>query len=113
MPFNSTGSSIATGIKFPVRPTPISTSLNTDTTCSAENFNGDIVMSAIVNDLAHYGSGGSLSDEKTFIITVNPVNDFPEGIDDSFSMLEDEVVNLSAFSDFIDSLDLEDLGESR
>ena len=39
--------------------------------------------------------------------------DLDQATDADISMLEDEVVNLSAFSDFIDSLDLEDLGESR
>ncbi len=39
--------------------------------------------------------------------------DLDQATDDDISMLDDEVVNLSAFSDFIDSLDLEDLGESR
>ena len=39
--------------------------------------------------------------------------DLDHATDADISMLEDEVVNLSAFSDFIDSLDLEDLGESR
>ena len=39
--------------------------------------------------------------------------DLDQTTDADISMLEDEVVNLSAFSDFIDSLDLEDLGESR
>ena len=39
--------------------------------------------------------------------------DLDQATDADISMLEDEVVNLSAFSDFIDSLDLEDLGESH
>jgi len=39
--------------------------------------------------------------------------DLEQTTDDDISMLDDETGNLSAFSDFIDSLDLENLGESR
>ena len=39
--------------------------------------------------------------------------DLDQTTDDDISMLDDETVNLSAFSEFIDSLDLENLGESR
>ena len=39
--------------------------------------------------------------------------DLDQTTDDDISILDDESVNLSAFSEFIDSLDLENLGESR
>ena len=39
--------------------------------------------------------------------------DLDQATDADISMLDDETVNLSAFSEFIDSLDLENLGESR
>jgi len=39
--------------------------------------------------------------------------DLDQTTDDGISILDDEAVNLSAFTEFIDSLDLENLGESR
>ena len=61
-------------------------------------------------------SGASIFAEET-VLEKAGVNieekDLDQATDADISMLEDEVVNLSAFSDFIDSLDLEDLGESR
>ena len=38
VPLRSTGSRIATGVKLPVRPTPTSTSRNTEKACSAVNL---------------------------------------------------------------------------
>ena len=53
-----------------------------------ENYNGDATINAEINDLGAYGTGGYLSDEKSFTIAVTPINDSPEASDDSFLVEE-------------------------
>ncbi|MBC8311860.1 MAG: tandem-95 repeat protein [Candidatus Marinimicrobia bacterium] len=75
-------------MSFSGTKTAVNNLLNSITFIPNEHFNGDVVLSAEVNDLGAYGSGGSQTDSQTFMITVNPINDSPEGVDDSFSLAE-------------------------
>ena len=57
------------------------------------NFNGTDTVTVSANDLGNTGSGGAQSDLDSFEITVNPVNDAPVAVDDSFATLEDVPFN--------------------
>ena len=82
--------------------TAINNVLNSITFTPNQHFNGDVVMSAEVNDLGAYGSGGILSGENTFVISVNPINDAPEGVNDSFTLFEGDELTGNVLDNEID-----------
>lgn len=53
------------------------------------DYFGSDVMNLNANDLGNSGSGGPKSASKTISISVTPVNDPPEAIDDAFGLVED------------------------
>ncbi|MBT5956733.1 MAG: cadherin-like domain-containing protein, partial [Candidatus Marinimicrobia bacterium] len=75
-------------VSFTGTKTAVNNLLNSITFIPNEHFNGDIILSAEVNDLGAYGSGGSQTDSQTFTITINSINDSPEGINDDYSIAE-------------------------
>jgi hypothetical protein len=55
----------------------VNAALNGMTYRGAQNFNGADTLTLTINDLGNTGTGGSLQDQDTVSITVNPVNDIP------------------------------------
>ena len=89
-------------VSFSGTKTAVNNLLNSITFEPNDNFNGDVIFSAEVNDLGAYGTGGSLTDNQTFIITVNPINDTPEAADDNFTILENEELTSNVLINDID-----------
>jgi hypothetical protein len=96
-------------VSFSGTKTAVNNLLNSITFIPDEHFNGDVILSAEVNDLGAYGSGGSLTDNQTFTITVNAINDAPEGVDDNFSIVEDTAL---AENILINDIDLDEINGS-
>lgn len=60
----------------------------------AQNFNGEVTVSFTVTD-----NEGVTSSSANAVITVNPVNDLPDAIDDSYSYLGDNLIINGSFED--------------
>jgi len=60
----------------------------------AQNFNGEVTVSFTVTD-----NEGVISSSANAVITVNPVNDLPDAIDDSYSYLGDNLIINGSFED--------------
>ena len=88
-------------VSFSGTKTAVNNLLNSITFIPNEHFNGNVIFSATVDDLGAYG-GGSLTDNKTFTINVNSINDPPEGVDDSFSVAENEALIDNVLTNDID-----------
>jgi VCBS repeat-containing protein len=86
---NGTSSLTATGTISAVNG-----GLNGLTYSPAANYNGSAAVTVTVNDNGNTGTGGAQSDTKTINVTVNPVNDAPVAVADSYSTNEDTPLNV-------------------
>jgi hypothetical protein len=91
--------------------TNIDAALNGMSFAPTANFNGSggnaASLQIVTNDQGATGSGGALSDTDAVTITVVPVNDPPQGTDNTKTILEDNAYTFAAadfgFSDPIDA----------
>ena len=63
---------------------------------SSLNFNGSDQLTVTVNDQGNTGSGGAMNAAAVVDITVNPVNDAPDGTDNTIALDEDGVQTFAA-----------------
>ena len=60
------------------------------------NFNGGDTLTITTNDLGNIGIGGALEDKDTVAITINPVNDNPNAVNDTGTTGENTTLTVSA-----------------
>jgi len=53
------------------------------------NFNGEATIQITVNDLGNTGTGGPLVAQESILVTVLPVNDAPDGSNNTYTLVED------------------------
>ena len=76
----------------------VNNALNGMTYLSSQDFNGSDTLNVGVNDNGNTGTGGPLTDSKSVAITINPVNDAPVAVADSYSVNEDNPLTVNAAS---------------
>src|SRR5204862_282044 len=67
----------------------INTALNGLSFTPTANFGGAGQLAIFVSDLGAAGTGGTLTAQGTVNITINPTNDPPDAVNDTFSIAED------------------------
>jgi len=71
------------------------------------DFNGDATIQITIDDLGNTGSGGAKTVQETLYVTVLPVNDAPNGTDNTITVIEDGSHTFSpsefGFSDPVES----------
>ena len=55
-----------------------------------QDYNGPDTLTIVTSDLGHTGTGGALTDSDTVNISVTPVNDPPQGTNNTKTILEDQ-----------------------
>ena len=88
---SSDNSILAVGITPNSRSLKAISALTTITLIPQPNANGEVTISVVAND-------GELTTTKTFLVTINPINDAPSAVDDSAVVDEDNNITIDVLA---------------